>query len=143
MADNAFTLGGLVKKRAELAGEIEATQARLRKMIVDLESLDGAIRVFDRSYPIDEIRAKRVKDERYQSRRPLGRVVLEILRQGGGPMTAEQIALQLPEALEVKADARLMRHLTERVSRALRNHRRHGEAASSDGDGPFVMWRLV
>jgi hypothetical protein len=35
-----YVLTGLVKRRAELAGEIEATHDRLRKMIEDLEKLD-------------------------------------------------------------------------------------------------------
>jgi hypothetical protein len=38
-----YVLTGLVKRRAELAGEIEATHDRLRKMIEDLEKLDSVI----------------------------------------------------------------------------------------------------
>jgi hypothetical protein len=32
---------GLVKRRAELAGDIERTHEALRKMVLDLESLDA------------------------------------------------------------------------------------------------------
>ena len=36
-----YVLTGLVKRRAELVGEIEATHDRLRKMIEDLEKVDS------------------------------------------------------------------------------------------------------
>jgi hypothetical protein len=35
---NPFVVSGLVKRRAELAGEIERTRAALRKMVLDLET---------------------------------------------------------------------------------------------------------
>jgi hypothetical protein len=38
---NEFVLNGLVKRRAELAGDIENTHEALRKMVLDLESLDA------------------------------------------------------------------------------------------------------
>jgi hypothetical protein len=36
---NEFVLNGLVKRRAQLAGDIENTHEALRKMVLDLESL--------------------------------------------------------------------------------------------------------
>jgi uncharacterized protein YjbI with pentapeptide repeats len=42
-------LTGLVKRRAELAGEIEATHERLPRMIEELEKLDSVILQFDPS----------------------------------------------------------------------------------------------
>jgi hypothetical protein len=36
---NAFVVSGLIKRRAELAGEIERTREALRKMVLDLENL--------------------------------------------------------------------------------------------------------
>jgi hypothetical protein len=38
---NSFVINGLVKRRAELAGDIEKTHETLRKMVLDLESLDA------------------------------------------------------------------------------------------------------
>jgi hypothetical protein len=40
---NAFVVSGLIKRRAELAGEIERTHEALRKMVLDLENLDATI----------------------------------------------------------------------------------------------------
>ena len=42
-----YVLTGLVKRRAEIAGEIEAIHKRLSKVLVDLEHIDAAIVQFD------------------------------------------------------------------------------------------------
>jgi hypothetical protein len=38
---NELVLNGLVKRRAQLAGDIENTHETLRKLVLDLESLDA------------------------------------------------------------------------------------------------------
>jgi hypothetical protein len=43
---NAFVVSGPIKRRAELAGEIERTHEALRKMVLDLENLDATILQF-------------------------------------------------------------------------------------------------
>ena len=53
-----YVLTGLVKRRAELAGEIEETHNRLRKMIEDLEKHDSVILQFDPSHQVEAIRPK-------------------------------------------------------------------------------------
>ena len=52
------TLAGLVEKRAEIAGQISHTRAPLRQLIMDLDHVDAAIRIFDPSYDIERIRQK-------------------------------------------------------------------------------------
>jgi hypothetical protein len=42
---NEHVLSGLVRKRAEIAGQIEHTQAELRKFVTDLDAIDAAIRI--------------------------------------------------------------------------------------------------
>ena len=52
------TLAGLVEKRAEIAGQIAHTRAVLRQLIIDLDHVDAAIRIFDPSYDVEGIRQK-------------------------------------------------------------------------------------
>ena len=56
---NEYVLPGLVKRRAALAGEMEAAQARVQKLRADVAALDAVIRQFDPAYPVDMIAAKR------------------------------------------------------------------------------------
>jgi hypothetical protein len=55
---NEFVLNGLVKRRAQLAGDIENTHEALRKMVLDLESLDAAIVLFDPDFEVETIKPK-------------------------------------------------------------------------------------
>ena len=49
---NAFVVRGLIKRRAELAGEIERTHEALRKMVLDPENLDAMILQFEPDFRV-------------------------------------------------------------------------------------------
>jgi len=53
-----IVISALVKKRAELAGDIENAQAKLHQMILDLEHLDQALALFDPTYEIASIKPR-------------------------------------------------------------------------------------
>jgi hypothetical protein len=55
---NAFVVSALVKRRAELAGEIERTREALRKMVLDLENLDARILQFEPDFKVETIKPK-------------------------------------------------------------------------------------
>ncbi len=55
---NAFVVSGLVKRRAELAGDIERTHEALRKMVLDLENLDATILQFEPDFKVETIQPK-------------------------------------------------------------------------------------
>jgi hypothetical protein len=91
-----YVLTGLVKRRAELAGEIEATHERLRKMIEDLEKLDSVILQFDPAHDVEGIKPKAFRPpEDWARRGEMTRTVLSILRQAAEPMTTRDIALEM------------------------------------------------
>jgi hypothetical protein len=52
------TLAGLVEKRAEIAGKVSQARAVLRQLIIDLDHVDAAIRLFDPNYDVAGIRQK-------------------------------------------------------------------------------------
>ena len=55
---NAMVISGLVKRRAELAGDIEKAHESLRRMVLDLENLDATILQFDPDFKVETIRPK-------------------------------------------------------------------------------------
>src|SRR5262245_3686644 len=96
MTDNSFVLPGLVKKRAELAGDIERTQVDLQRMIGELEHLDATIRLFDADYQIKAIKPKVFRSPAdWAHRGQMTRICLDILRQAASPLIAGDIAHQL------------------------------------------------
>ena len=48
----------LVTKRAEIAGQIEHTKTSLRQLIIDLDKIDAAIRLFKPDFNLQEIRPR-------------------------------------------------------------------------------------
>src|SRR5205809_5915225 len=55
---NAFVVSGLIKRRAELAGDIERAHEVLRKMVLDLENLDATILQFEPDFKVETIKPR-------------------------------------------------------------------------------------
>lgn len=133
---------GLVRKRAELAGDIERTHERLRQLVNDLDHIDGTLRIVAPDMELEAIRPKAFRPPDDWARRgQMSRLVLSILRTAKEPLTTREIAAQmlLERAMDAE-DQRMLRTMTKRVGVALRDQRDKGRAASVDGPGQFQLW---
>jgi hypothetical protein len=142
---NAFVLSGLVKRRAELAGDIERTHDALRKMVLDLENLDATILQFDPDFRVEMIQPKAFRPPKdWSNRGQMSRIILSILRQAAAPLTTRDIALELlvERALD-KSDQRLLRLMTKRVGVALRGQRENGVVKCDQGPGQYMLWEIT
>lgn len=140
-----YVLTGLVKRRAEIAGEIEATHDRLRQLLADLEHLDATILQFDPSHQVEAIKPKAFRPPKdWANRGQMTRIILSILRQAAEPLTTRDIALELlvSRALD-KDDQRLLRLMTKRVGVALRRQRDEGFVRSDQGPGQYQLWEIA
>lgn len=140
-----YVLTGLVKRRAELTGDIERTHAALRKMVDDLENLDATIRQFAPDYQVEAIRPKAFRPPKdWANRGQMSRIILSILRQATEPLTTRDIALELlvTRALD-QSDVRLLRLMTKRVGVALRGQKDNGAVRATQGPGQFVLWEVA
>jgi hypothetical protein len=118
---NEFVLSGPVKRRAQLAGDIENTHEALRKMVLDLESLDATIVQFDPHSKVEAIKPKAFPPPKdWSNRGQMSRIVLSILRQAAEPLISRDIAFELlVERAFDKSDQRLLRLMSKRVGVAL------------------------
>ena len=140
-----YVVTGLVKRRAELAGEIERTHEALRKMVIDLEHLDSTIVQFNPDFVPEAIRAKTFRPPADWSKRgEMTRVILSVLRCASEPLTTRDIAYQLlvERALD-KHDQKLAHLMTKRVGVALRGQRDNGVVRSLEGPGQYNLWELA
>lgn len=140
-----YVITGLVKRRATLAGEIEALHERLRILLADLENLDATIVQFDANYKVETIKPKAFRPpEDWSHHGQMSRMVLSILRQAAEPMTTRDIALEMlvSRALD-KSDQRLLKLMVKRVGVALRGQRDNGVVASTQGPGQMSLWEIA
>ena len=57
MAQKA-ALNGLIEKRAEIAGRIDVMQREMRDLVAQISHIDAAIRIFDPSVDLGDIKPK-------------------------------------------------------------------------------------
>ena len=142
---NEFVLSGLVKRRAQLAGDIEKAHEALRRMVLNLENLDATILQFEPDFKVEAIKPKAFRPPKdWSNRGQMSRIILSILRQAAEPLTSRDIALELlvERALD-KDDQRLLRIMTKRVSVALRLQRENGVVRHQQGPGQYMLWEIA
>lgn len=139
-----YMVTGLVKKRAEIAGELDATHNRLRELVNQLEALDATLRIVAPDMAVEAIRPKAFRPpEDWSKRGQMSRLVLSILRTAKEPLTTREIAAQmlLERAMDAE-DVKMLRVMTRRVASALRDQRDKGRVESEDGPGTYQLWRV-
>jgi len=125
--ENEHVVSGLVKKRAELAGQIEGAQTTLRQLIIDLDNLDATLRIFVPDIDLADIKPKPLPPRHQAFKSEVMRIVFAALRESEGPMTAEQLAQYVMAERGLNtADKRLVRAMGKRVGACLRHHRTRG-----------------
>jgi hypothetical protein len=131
----SHTLAGLVAKRAEIAGRIEALQVELREWIIALENLDTTIRLFDPNYAIENIRSKPVSTVYKAFPGDTIRTVLSLLRESKGQLSTKQITLHVMVTRGIEtSDKQAFEIFRQRVGSTLRHHRSKGLIRSFSGE---------
>lgn len=138
-------ISALVKRRSELAGEIEHSQLHTRKLIADLEHLDATIYQFDPDYRVEAIKPKGFRPPSdWAHRGEMTRIVLDMLRRATEPLTTQDIAREVMKAKGLPVDdAKLLRKMTKRCGVALRCQRENGLVRSEQAEGLFMEWNLA
>jgi hypothetical protein len=134
----------LCAKRAELAGELIQIQKRLIQIRADLDSLDGAIRVFDPSLVPSAIRP-RIKRKPHATfrHREFSRTVLAILRRAGSPMTVREIVTQLATDYRMDmASGKALGAMIAKVRNTLARQKDGTLASERRADGA-ILWRVA
>jgi hypothetical protein len=140
----SHVLSGLIDKRAELAGRIEAAQTELRLLLITLDNLDATIRLFDPNIDLDEVRPKALPARNTAFRGEVARLVLTCLRKAGAPLPLNEITLHVMTGRMLNTDDKpLMRVLSKRVGAALRHNRHKGLVASIIGPNGAMLWEIA
>ncbi len=137
-------LSGLLAKRAEIAGQVEALQDQLRQTLIDMDHVDCTILLFDPDASLDEIKPKPLPPRHHAFKGQVTRAILAMLRASLEPLDGLTITLRLMAERELNsADKRLLKTIQKRVGAAMRNMRDRGLVASDPGKGGLLLWRLA
>lgn len=139
--ENEHVLGGLTRKRAEIAGQIEHTQAALRKLVIQLDSIDAAIRIFDPQADLAMIAPKAYPPRHAAFRGEMMRFVMGALRIAEEPVTSRDIALEVMKGRGLNPDdAELSITIRKRVGACLYKLKQQGVAREVPIAGELKGW---
>ena len=134
----------LVAKRAEIAGQIEHTQTNLRQLIIDLDNIDAAIRLFKPDIDLEKIRPKPLPPRNQAFRGEVSRLILSALRQSSVPLTTHDLARHVMAERGLNtADKRLVHTIGKRVGSSMRHLRERGLVRSEKGPLQCLVWQVA
>jgi len=136
----------LIKKRAEIAGRIEAIHAEAARLVAELDHLDSAIRIFDPKIVHEDLPVKTLPAPNAAFRGEFARSLLEMLRgQQRWQTTFELTVKVMIQRRMNEGDIALRRRVQARVGQALARLRDDkGVVASRKmGAGALLAWRIT
>jgi hypothetical protein len=137
-------LTGLMTKRAELAGMLEHHQAKVRQLMIDLDAIDQALRLFKPDIELAAIKAKPMPPRHAAYKGEVSRIVLATLRDAGRACSTQELTMHvMAERGMNTADKRLVKTVGKRVGACLRHHRAKGLIQSIDGLGDRLAWEVA
>ena len=102
-------MSGLIWKHAEIAGQLEDAQVRVRQLIIDVNAVDAVLRQFDPDIDLEVIRPKSVRPRHTVFHGQVSNIMLKMLHETGLPLTTKDITLRVvTERCLNAADPRLM-----------------------------------
>ena len=141
--ENEHVLGGLIRKRAEIAGALEDAQNRVRQLITDLDNVDGTIRVFAPEMNLAAVRPKALPVRHAAFKGEIMRAIYAALRGAPEPLTTREMTFRIMAVRSLNiTDLLLVRMMHKRVGAALRKMETRGRVAGIRENGREVGWRM-
>ncbi len=133
-----IVLASLTKRRAEMVAEAKTVDASLRRILNDIDHLDGAIRTYDAAYKAPKTNLSRAK------RVEVSRIALNILRQAGAPMTLRDVTMAvMAQQGHDTSDAKKVQQRQDKVRAVLLRQRKNGALRPMPGVGQLVLWEVA
>jgi hypothetical protein len=142
--ENEHTVAGLIRKRAELAGEIDHLHSQVQEKLIQLDHLDAALRIFQPDIKLEELKPKPIPPRESAMPGEMTRAVLTVLRRANQPLTALEIADRVMDLRCMnRNDKALVRTIRKRVTQCVRNNRGKGVLNSRQLTGRHLLWEII
>jgi hypothetical protein len=137
------TIGGLLKKRSEMVGELHALRERMAVVANDLQSLDRVLQAFGYEGKLEDLPVVRSKMILFH-KSELQQHLLYEMRKAAEPLTSRDLAVKFITAEgRDRYDKRLVLDVIKRVGKSLATLRNRGLVLGCrDSKGRF-LWRLI
>ena len=140
--DNEHVISGLIRKHAEIEGEIMALNKKLRALSEQKAAIALSLKTFDPNYKhrlLPPIRPK--SKSRIFPHGTFARGVLEVMRDASCPLTVREITNRLLAKYGIElSDVADVNFVLEKVRKDL--HRRKGRLFQVSGSGNISYWSL-
>ncbi|MCF6244999.1 MAG: hypothetical protein L3J43_08170 [Sulfurovum sp.] len=136
-------ISALISKRAEVSGEINHYEKLLKQSKDNLQSIDHTIHIFDESYDLRTIRAKRVSSERYFKNGEAKTMILDVLRTATKPMNTTSISKNIASEKDIGTDEGFdMERFCKVVLASLSRCESSGLIERVGKDGLSILWQI-
>ena len=139
-SDSPVTVNGIKKKREELMKLRRSYQDKIREIDRDVITLSNALRLFEPDNYVSKERAEARSQNRSNHTR---RLVLGILREATGPISARQVSDKLMAQEGAGTTSKDRRTWGVRVSAALQNAKVSGLTSGEYGPDGTILWTLT
>ena len=140
-----LTVSGLIRKRSEIAGRIQALHEEAGRLIAALDHIDCTLRLFDPEIDFEAIPVKQLPPPNAAFRGEFQRSLLEMLRGNQRWQTTDELAVKVMVQRRMNEADRALRVLTrKRVGHALKRLQGKGVVASRRmGKGALLSWKIT
>ncbi|TPI15718.1 hypothetical protein FJW06_05135 [Mesorhizobium sp. B4-1-3] len=144
--DRPNTVAGLVAKRAELTALREQYRAEIKKLTIDIDHLDAAIRLFDPH--ADTSALKEYVTKHRAEKGTVKRFVLNTMREATAPLTSRQISELWLADRGLNADEATVTAIRKRIGACIKVCvtqgliEECGWTEDHDAFGPYKLWQL-
>jgi len=135
-------VSALIKKRSELAGEIEYYKKLLDKAKSDLTSIDKTIHIFDDSIDLRTIKSKRVAKKSYFSSGEATKMVLDVLRTADKPLKTDEISDIIASKKSLFLNDKERVNFQKSIIYALNSCKQRGLIDRVGKDGLVIIWQI-
>jgi hypothetical protein len=123
---------------------LEHHQAKVRQLLIDLDAVDQALRLFNPDIELEMIKPKPLPPRHAAYKGEVARIVLGTLRDAKRACTTMELTMHvMAERGMNTADKNLVKTVGRRVGACLRHHRTRHLIRSAKGLGDRITWEIA
>jgi len=133
-----------MRKRAELAGELERHEATVRQLQIDLANVEATIRLFSPGIDVTTIKPKPLPPPFEAGKGEMAHILFATLRTAQRACLTKELSLHVMAARHLDTtDNRLVRLIEDRVAGCLKHYRKTGLIRSIKTAGEYIRWEIA